>query len=136
MNKKISSKEKLSIWILLSIDIITKMMAKFMGIGFPNFGFSIIGSHDTSAWWVYFSDIFFIFIIYLARKHIFRNNLSRLGFIAIFAGAIGNFVWRLLFGRIIEWIDLLYVPTFNFADVLIILGLILSIIGVVWNETE
>jgi len=44
----------------------------------------------------------------------------------ILGGAIGNLVDRIYLGRVIDFISLPYWPTFNFADVFIVLGVILG----------
>lgn len=85
---------------------------------------------NGSAWLVVFSVIFLIvFILYdLGNKE--QNVWSRLGFVFIFAGAIGNMIDRIFYGYVRDFIsfDFITFPVFNVADVLITIGCILYVI--------
>ena len=53
------------------------------------------------------------------------NNLSLLSFSLILGGAVGNLIDRIFRGRVIDFIDISPVfnfPTFNIADILVVIG--------------
>lgn len=53
-----------------------------------------------------------------------------LGLIFGMGGGLGNLVDRLMFGFVSDFISIGYLPIFNLADIFIVLGVILMIIGV------
>jgi lipoprotein signal peptidase len=55
------------------------------------------------------------------------SNLQIIGFIVIVSGSVSNIIDRLLFGCIIDFIDLQIWPVFNFADIFITIGAIMII---------
>lgn len=61
-----------------------------------------------------------LFIVYYLRK---ENSL-----IFILGGALGNLIDRLIYGYVVDFIDLKIWPSFNLADVFIIMGIILLIL--------
>lgn len=72
-----------------------------------------------------------IFIIYLLRRHS-RQKLFCLSLALILGGAIGNLIDRLLYGHVIDFLDVhafgWHWPTFNIADCGITIGAALFII--------
>tara|TARA_Y100000588_G_C13828138_1_gene742395 strand:+ start:187 stop:660 length:474 start_codon:yes stop_codon:yes gene_type:complete len=61
------------------------------------------------------------------------SKFERIGAGFIAGGAIGNALDRIIYGRVIDFIDLhfnnIHFPTFNFADTFITLGVILMLIS-------
>lgn len=90
---------------------------------------------NTGAAWGMFSerillifiDIIVIFVILKAllnKKYEFNNN-AKLGMSLILAGGFGNLIDRIFRGRVIDFIDISPVfnfPTFNIADILVVIG--------------
>lgn len=145
------------ILILIAIDQITKIWAvnNLMGsediIVIENW-FHLTYVENTGAAWGIMpnSKIFFIvltliiilgIVIYLLRE---RNNLdilSKLPFVIIVAGAIGNLIDRVRLGFVIDFIftplgGLYNFPVFNFADMYITLSAIFIIIHVLFFEDK
>ena len=71
----------------------------------------------------------------------FKNNMLQLVSLSlIFGGAVGNYIDRLHYGYVIDFIDfhwnLIYsFPTFNIADSAIVMGVILLIISLIKEKT-
>ncbi len=76
-----------------------------------------------------------IFILFYFRKLSREQRLLQVALSLVFAGAIGNFVDRLARGYVVDFIDWhwwkrpdLYWPTFNIADSMIVVGVILLVL--------
>lgn len=68
-------------------------------------------------------------IIYLLLTHQNHNAFSYYSAIAITAGGIGNLIDRLFFGYVIDYIYVMFFPyIFNFADCLVVTGVIAYVI--------
>ncbi len=76
---------------------------------------------------------FMIFsLAYLRKKY--QDNLQKYGLIFLAAGTFGNLLDRLFRGAVIDFIDLPYWPTFNFADIFINIGVLLIFIAVLRQQ--
>ena len=77
--------------------------------------------------------IFFINFLLLRKSHVL-SSAERLSLYLILAGTLGNLTDRLMFGYVVDFIDLRVWPVFNFADSFITIGAVilgLSVLGVV-----
>lgn len=77
--------------------------------------------------------------IYFKTKNI--TKLSKLSIGMIAGGAIGNFIDRLRFGYVVDFIDVRFgsiynFPIFNIADSFVVCGTILMIILILFNKFE
>jgi signal peptidase II len=74
-----------------------------------------------------FTAVVTVILIYLNLKKNKKKTLSLYNFSLslILAGALGNLVDRLIFGYVIDFIDLRFWPVFNIADSAITVGAIL-----------
>ena len=76
-----------------------------------------------------------IFVMYYIIDYIIKNNITSwmyfFGYGMLFGGALGNFFDRIVYGYVIDFIDVrifgYYYPVFNFADIFVICGIILII---------
>lgn len=136
MKSKISTREKILLVVLFCIEGITNLLAKFLGVGVQNYDISINPFGDMSRWIIYIVEFLGITIIFLLLKSIIRNKLNRVGLIIVLSGLLGNTVWRILFGSVWQWIDLMYIPTFNLADLMIVVGSGITLLSVVWHGIE
>ena len=68
------------------------------------------------------SLIAIIFIIYLIVKKRTQSKSMLLGFFLILSGACGNLVDRIIYGHVLDFIDLRVWPVFNIADSAITIG--------------
>lgn len=138
--------------IILILDQITKfVIASSMRIG-DSFevipGFLNITSHrnNGAAWGILSGKMSFFFIITIIILVILvvfyikeaKNNLfMQIALSLLFAGALGNFIDRLLHGEVVDFIDT-YIfgynfPIFNVADSSLTIGVILIIIALVMD---
>ncbi len=67
-----------------------------------------------------------------------RSRLEALSFGLIFGGAIGNLFDRILYGKVVDFIDVYYrnwhYPTFNVADIAVSVGCLLFIVSTIKKE--
>jgi signal peptidase II len=73
-------------------------------------------------------------IYYIKREY---NNLtifSYLGLLCIISGAIGNFIDRIIYGFVVDFIYFSFWPAFNIADISISIGVCLLIIDLVLHS--
>lgn len=73
--------------------------------------------------------IFWIAIIVFVSG-LYLKNKSNAGYIFILSGALSNFIDRIYFGCIIDFIDLKFWPVFNLADIFITVGVIMLILKI------
>lgn len=104
---------------------------------------------NTGAAWGMFSerillifiDIIVIFVILKAllnKKYEFNNN-AKLGMSLILAGGFGNLIDRIFRGYVVDYIDITRLfdyPIFNFADICIVVGVILVITVIIVNTIK
>ncbi len=85
------------------------------------------------------ANLFFILIsaavigflgYYLATNNI-EDKLSAIGFGLVTGGAIGNLIDRIVYGHVIDFIDVRVWPVFNIADSAITIGVVLLILKMV-----
>ena len=76
-----------------------------------------------------FTVFAFVVSIWLIYSSIKLPRYSSLGFILIASGAIGNAIDRILYGKVVDFIDFhiedLHWPAFNLADTIIFVGAML-----------
>ena len=76
-----------------------------------------------------FTIFAFVVSIWLIYSSIKLPRYSSLGFIFIASGAVGNAIDRILYGKVVDFIDFhiedLHWPAFNLADTIIFIGAIL-----------
>ena len=123
------------IFALIVIDQITKLifsprdffvgfihfhLVKNFGLGFGlNFGL-LINLIVISA-----ALLFFIYYYFLHRREL--SYWARIIFVLILAGAISNIIDRLYLGYVRDFIDVGLGFTFNLADAMIVIGLVLIV---------
>lgn len=83
--------------------------------------------------------LFVLAYIYFKNKNI--TKMSRLSIAMIASGAIGNFIDRIRFGYVVDFIDVRFgsfynFPIFNIADSFVVCGTILMIILILFNKFE
>lgn len=78
-------------------------------------------------WFFWFLIVFFV--IYLIYKEIFRKKSFNVFFLCalflLLAGTIGNLIDRIIYGCVVDFINLKIWPVFNLADTFIVLGAII-----------
>lgn len=132
---------------VLAIDQITKyLVVRNMEIGesIPIIGeFLQLTSHRNSgaAWGMFQGQMLFFYIVtlivvalllYIYKKEAEDNFLMQLSITLLLAGAVGNFIDRILFQEVVDFVDTLIFgydfPIFNVADSALTVGVILMLI--------
>jgi len=132
--------------ILVGLDIVSKRIAvRFLRLSFPvilipgwlrlvyveNSGaaFGIL----TNARWLLLtvSLIASGALIYLLIKKRYQGQIQKKGLQFVLAGAAGNLIDRMVLGYVVDFIDLPYWPTFNFADVFINIGVFFFLLDII-----
>lgn len=88
---------------------------------------------DNNTWIVtVISLLIIIGIIYYVYRNIVSKKILKIGYGLILGGAIGNFIDRIVYGYVIDFIDIdifgWNYPIFNLADMFIVVGVILVMI--------
>lgn len=132
---------------ILTIDQMTKLLVvENMEIGqsIPILGeFLQLTSHRNAgaAWGMFQGQMIFFYIVtviviallmYIYKKEAKDNFLMQLSITLLLAGAIGNFIDRVLFQQVVDFVDVLIFgydfPIFNVADSALTIGVILMLI--------
>ena len=134
--------------IILVLDQITKfIIASSMKVGdsfevIPNFLNITSHRNDGAAWGILSGKMSFFFIITIIIlvvlivfyiKEAKNNVLMQIAISLLFAGALGNFIDRVLHGEVVDFVDT-YIfgynfPIFNVADSSLTIGVLLIIIA-------
>ena len=71
-------------------------------------------------------------IIWYIGKNTISDKLEKIAYALVLGGAIGNFVNRIIYGYVIDFIDVKVFnydyPIFNLADIFIVVGVILLVV--------
>lgn len=135
--------------IVLAIDQLTKFLVATrmeLGDSIQVLGeYLKITSHRNSgaAWGMFEGRMTFfyivtvivvIFLLYFYKSEAKNNLMMQVGITLLMAGAIGNFIDRLLFQEVVDFIDVLIInynfPIFNVADSALTIGVIVLLIEV------
>lgn len=135
--------------VLVLLDIISKLLIKnylelYQSIKVINNFLNITYVRNTGAAWSLFNDMSFMVlgismiiilgIILYIYKHRPYNINEKISYSLILGGAIGNFIDRVLYGYVVDFIDIKIFsydyPIFNLADVFIVLGVIILMIDI------
>lgn len=83
-----------------------------------------------NTWAIFFIFIIITILLYFLFKSYLNNHISLILAISlIIAGALGNLIDRLIYGYVIDFINVFFLSVFNLADVLIVIGVALWIIN-------
>ena len=141
--------------IFLIIDLIVKIIVvNFMKVYdtikvIPNF-FSIMYVRNTGAAFSILEDsrLFFIIITFIALICIYlffiKDKILRkyqiFCYSMLIGGIIGNFVDRVIYGYVVDYLSFnifgYNFPVFNFADICIVVGAILMVIGIIFFKEK
>lgn len=116
-------------FIFVLIDQLSKFLANFLSLEKslnPGIAFGI----RFNQWLILLATIVLIFlIIKIALESLnIERPLTRLTLSLILGGAIGNMIDRVLYGQVTDFISSALWPTFNLADVFIVVGVVLGLI--------
>ena len=81
-----------------------------------------------------------IIVLILLFLYIRKTNTKNIGIYMLIGGIVGNLIDRLFFGYVIDYLGFIlfgkYMPIFNFADILIVIGTFIILIGSEKNEIK
>jgi signal peptidase II len=80
------------------------------------------------------TSILIIIATYFVLKDTNISNAARLGKALIIGGLIGNLMDRVIYGFIIDFIDIFECPVFNLADISIVLGICILLYSILFNK--
>lgn len=121
--------------VLLGLDQLTKLWAieKVSTQNEAKFGFELsynegiaFGINMPQHMVMIMTVLILVMFAYLVYKHkIWRNKMHLTAAAILMAGAMGNTLDRIRLGYVVDFIKVYWWPTFNIADVLIVVGVIL-----------
>ena len=140
--------------IFLSIDIISKVLIdNFLSLKdniiiinnffYINKAYNYGASFSILTGYKYILMIIALLVLiflYNYQDKFIVNNRNIFAFSLLYSGILGNLLNRLFLGYVIDFLDF-YIfkydyPVFNFADIFILLGTFLLIIGIIKKEDE
>ena len=74
--------------------------------------------------------LFVVAILVWGRRYAAQNRCAGWGLYLLMGGALGNLVDRLRFGYVVDFLDLHFWPVFNVADIAVVTGAALILLGV------
>ena len=98
---------------------------------FRNYVSALIQGQPGACWkerWFFLSDFhcFLIGMLYFYRTTDHRDRLTRIGVVLMMAGTLGNFIDRLIFQYVRDFLDFIIFgydfPVFNVADISLCVG--------------
>ena len=106
-----------------------------------NYGAAFSFLSDAGGWQRWFFIIFsFIVIIIISYMMIYDDNSPYIAFSFVIGGALGNLNDRIIYGYVIDFIEIYYDtffwPIFNIADVAISIGVILLLHNIIFNKKK
>lgn len=141
--------------LIVALDQLTKqLIARTMELGediivIQNF-FTITSHRNTgAAWGIFDGNMTFFYLITIVAGVLFyyllkdadmkHKTLYTTGIILMIAGGIGNFIDRMLFQEVIDFIDIdvwsyTTFPIFNIADIALVVGMIAFAIDILWED--
>lgn len=140
---------------IIALDQITKqLVAKTMELGqdiviIPNF-ITITSHRNTgAAWGIFDGNMTFFYAITIVAGILFylllkddemaEKTLYKTGILMMIAGGVGNFIDRLLYQEVIDFLDVdlwsyTTFPIFNVADIALVVGMIAFAIDILWED--
>ena len=113
---------------LILFDLITKELFKQNSIKNSGTLFGLF--QNTNVIFVIFTVVVMVVILHSYKK----EKSLQLGFNFILAGGFGNLVNRLQYGYVIDFIDFGLWPVFNFADLFVVIGIVLIVIKIIRKD--
>jgi len=84
----------------------------------------------------YLIIIFILFLLYMIKKDAYKTFSSKIAYGLILGGAFSNLYDRLVYGYVIDYIDLKIWPVFNLADSTITVGVVVLLLKLAKEKHE
>lgn len=89
-------------------------------------------------WFLIALAIIILILLFYYQTKFVRNNRNIIAFALLYGGITGNLLDRIIYGHVIDFLDFTIFgynfPVFNFADICIVLGVLLLIIAIFKKE--
>jgi len=115
--------------IISLLGFLVDRFSKWLILNNPDFTYSFIELHKNEKFYFISLDpillnaiIFIVLVILLAA--LLKCERGKIGFYLVFFGGLSNFFDRLIFGYVVDWINIPF-SAFNLADLMIIIGIII-----------
>ncbi len=92
----------------------------------------IFGFLDSLSWVPFFITLLILMMLIYYYDRLPKTVAGQVFWALIIAGAVGNLIDRMLYGFVIDFIDIGFWPAFNIADAAITVGII-GLIIYLWN---
>jgi signal peptidase II len=127
---------RLLCWIcfLVGIDLVSKVIARKLGVGFVNTGISWGLAQNIPLWFNLLVSVFLNGVLFWALYRDYDSNMTEYTLMMILSGGLGNTVSRVMWGGVWDWISIWKFPSFNFADMLISIGTALFVFSYLVND--
>lgn len=140
--------------LILIIDQLIKIMvAKEFSYGtlktiIPNFFYLTKVYNDGAAWSIFSESIAFLVILAIValifllnyEKSFISNKKNIMAFGLVYGGLLGNLIDRVMYNYVIDYIKLVFgnyhFPIFNFADMSIVIGVLLIFWAIIRGEEK
>ena len=154
---KFISKEFISIFLIFFFDRLTKLYViiktennldqylfrskylNFQLVWNEGIAFGLLSFNDTFIYNI-ITLLILVIIVYLIKMLLNSRKIEKIAFILVIGGAFGNFIDRLIYKSVPDFIDFHYDNfhwfIFNVADIFITLGIIILIINQVFYEKK
>lgn len=122
----------------LHLNEFVSILGKYVGFRFiqnPGMAFGIeigVGKIFFIIFTAIASLLIFIFLLRLKDDHFW----TRVALASILGGAVGNLIDRIVYGKVVDFVEVGPWPIFNFADVAVTIGMIILIIVVFFEKKE
>jgi signal peptidase II len=77
-----------------------------------------------------------IVIVYYSRYLARDNRWVQVALAFLLSGAVGNMIDRLQYGYVVDFLDFRFWPVFNFADIVINIGVGMLLVEMFWEQQE
>ena len=154
---KFISKEFISIFLIFFFDRLTKLYViiktennldqylfrskylNFQLVWNEGIAFGLLSFNDTFIYNI-ITLLILVIIVYLIKMLLNSTKIEKIAFILVIGGAFGNFIDRLIYKSVPDFIDFHYDNfhwfIFNVADIFITLGIIILILNQVFYEKK
>ena len=111
------------------LNFINFTFIKNYGIAFSIFNNSSLNLNIFLSALIFFICGFLFYLVFLKIDNEKKNKYQKLVYVFILAGGVGNLLDRLLYGYVVDFIDITFNPyVFNLADSYVTIGLLIYLI--------
>lgn len=124
--------------LFLKLNVSFKLINKFFYFTLCHNEGAAFGLFSGSRIFIIVGTVIALILLYHFTFCFKKNNRNNIAFGLIYGGLAGNFLDRVIFGYVIDFLDFyifkLDYPVFNFADIAIVIGVILLIYATIRGE--